>query len=121
MEYAYELPANCPPDNAIFANGKYYRLVKTNLPKQKDFLPQPLIIEKYKNKINNCKWMGISVYTSINSIIEMQSSIPIFRKRIIAIGHLNKDHGKIANSKDNHHNLYYFKNIIIEKIFRVVE
>jgi hypothetical protein len=130
MNYPEHFPHDCPPDESDVASGEFYRFIKKTheIPLQEDFLswreenpskPSP-------TQIPECQACGISVYSSLDDVINLPNRIPRFRKMKVAKGSLNNDLGKIKNTPSlntgkSHHTWWIPKNCEPWKSFKIID
>ena len=77
-----EFPEDCPPTQALAANGSYYRIVKSDPPGRDDFVPlylqnkrrAEIIIEKRRYTL--CETLGLSVYATRNDAVQFAGLFP---------------------------------------------
>lgn len=110
MQWPSHFPNDCPPEDSQSANGEFYRLVRHNPPKERDFKSyreeQP---EREYKDIPECQLVGLSVYSDLDGIIRLLERIPALRKkRRPAKGELIPDLGRIKNTgKDKSHHTWW--------------
>lgn len=101
MEWPEFYPENCPPEDAEQASGTVYRLVRHDPPQMVDF--ETLYEERpkfFENKPNDfiCKGCGVSVCRNFEDIERLQRSSGKMRKRQVAEGIVNSNHGVILHT-----------------------
>lgn len=102
MNYPEHFPDNCPPDESDVASGEFYRFIKKNheIPLQDDFLSwrEENLTKPCPKTIPECQACGVSVYSSLDDVIDLPKRIPRFRKMKVAKGSLNSNLGKTKNT-----------------------
>lgn len=97
-EYQWsELPPDCPPEAAAPAQGKYYRFVRKDPPKARDFAPQA----SYRSDIPDkelCSASAVSLFGTMSAVAEMRRWIRAFEQRLVAEAHLEASMGVIEQS-----------------------
>ena len=77
-----EFPKDCPPTGANAANGTYYRIVRSNPPHTRDFIPMYYENRSRAEKMAKdgkgtlCETMGLSVYSNIEHAVQCASQYP---------------------------------------------
>jgi hypothetical protein len=110
LTWPADFPADCPPGQAVNAEGTYYRIVKHDPPEQSDFEAiyhtDPIRAEDaMSHGKTTCETMGLSVYADIDHAIQCASR---FRKlgRNIARLTLMHEAGKALRTRgtfSSHH------------------
>ncbi|MEA5468174.1 hypothetical protein [Spirulina sp. 06S082] len=127
MQFPDYLPANCPPDTVLPASGTVYYLVNNDPPTPKDFFSKR---EKNPTKKpfpkaeQECQACGISVYTEIGDLFELQQKFPGFANCKPAVGTLNSDLGVIKatpSSGSSHHTFWLASGAKPWEVFKVIE
>lgn len=92
MRFPDWYPESCPPDDALPARGKVYRLVCAEGPQADDFVPlwQCRPNHKYPDM---CKACGLSVHRSREDAERLRSVYPTMRDKTIACGTLTPEMG----------------------------
>lgn len=124
MSWPKFYPPNCPPADAKPANGVFFRLVKSNPPEPKDFIPH---FKQFPNKAFECpcKASGISVNPDDGNAINLLKRIPGYKKKLVAVGELSPDCGVVLctpiESNPSHHTWWHPDGLKTWTYFRVVD
>ena len=102
VTYRDYLPEDCPPDDAQPATGTVYRMLKGDRPTPDDFLSFREL-KPGKAYPSDCIASGLSVYTEIEGIRQLQRRVPRFRKAKVGQGELDAVHGTIKNTPSQLH------------------
>ena len=105
-------PADCPPSDAVAANGIFYRLAKTNPSKPRDFRsvyedePERARKAIEEGRKTKCETMGLSVHADINDAITFARIFRNMGKNIVRVS-LTPDsgveiHSPSEKSKSHH-------------------
>jgi hypothetical protein len=130
MSYPKHFPDNCPPDECDVASDELYRFIKkTNkIPLPEDFLSwrEENPTKPCPATISECQACGISVYSSLDDVINLPNRIPRFRKMKIAKGSVNSDLGRIKNTPSlntgkSHHTWWIPENSEPWKNFKIID
>lgn len=103
MIWKKHLPQNCPPDDAVETQGIVYRLVKQRSITPEDFLSYRELNPDKLYDLSECIVGGISIYTELEGVQKLQSKVPAMKKRKIAKGFLQPQHGKMKNTPSETH------------------
>ena len=77
-----EFPEDCPPTQALAANGSYYRIVKSDTRGRDDFVPlyvqskRRAELEVRKGRRTLCETFGLSVFSDRNDAVQCASQYP---------------------------------------------
>lgn len=117
MDWPTFYPEDCPPEDAVLANGTVYRLVGNNIINEYDFWSQrELRPDATFRDVTECQACGVSVFTDLAEI-EAVNRNPYMRrkKKKIAVGHLDASMGEMKHtpSRQNrsHHTWWIPANI----------
>lgn len=129
MSYPKHFPENCPPDESDIACGEFYRFIKKNqVPLPEDFMSwrEENPTKPCPAQISECQACGVSVYSSLDDVINLPNRIPRFRNMKVAKGSLNCDYGKIKNTPSqntgkSHNTWWILENSEPWKIFKIIE
>jgi hypothetical protein len=117
MQWPSYFPKDCPPHNALDTSGIVYRIIKEEIPQERDFFSWR---EENKDQacpstVTECQACGLSVYTDKNDAEQTIRRIPRFKKSRIAIGTLTSGMGMMANTPSrtskSHHTWWTSKDI----------
>ena len=121
-----DFPSNCPPQDAIDANGLYYRIVNNNPPTSDDFLSKHELgaIPKYRaGQSFLCRWRALSLYASIGDAEHHRDVMP-GDGEFIAEGQLVREMGrtKLTPNPDrmSHTEWWCYHGIVRHLAFRVI-
>ncbi|MCV7252797.1 hypothetical protein H7J86_11535 [Mycobacterium hackensackense] len=94
MAWPEHFPESCPPEDAEPALGSFYRLV--DVPSsEEDFLShlelKQLGIRNFRKFTDECVAAGLSVYSKVEDIYELQNLFPKMQSKAIAHGELTGD------------------------------
>ena len=79
-----DFPDDCPPEDAVPANGTFYRITKDDPPNSRDFLSQyhknRRLAERTisRGRGTQCDTMGISVFANKDDAIKRAKEVPRF-------------------------------------------
>ena len=93
MKWPSFLPKNCPPDDAVPADGVVYRLVRQDPPAQRDFVPQRNAGSRSSFPGSECIASGLSVLRELDDAVRLRKRVPAFKNRTIARGELRPEAG----------------------------
>jgi hypothetical protein len=94
-----DLPPDCPPTDAIAAEGAFYRFVKNDPPTIADFSrPRDLPRKKPIPPEELCEHSALSLYATPEDVRLARQYIPGFNKKKIALGQLARHMGVVYNS-----------------------
>jgi len=102
VTYRDHLPEDCPPEEAQPANGTVYRMLKGNTPTPDDFLSFREL-KPGKAYPSDCIASGLSVYTELAGIRQLQRRVPRFREATVGQGKLDPVHGTIKGTPSQLH------------------
>jgi hypothetical protein len=103
-QWREHLPSDCPPEDAISANGLVYRLVdKVNFDEQDFFSYRELYPERQWDGITECVAGGISIYTDIEGIHRLRRRVKSMRHKKLIAGQLEPTHGKMKHTPSETH------------------
>ena len=106
-----DFPEDCPPEQALPANGAYYRIVKGNPPTSHDFdsayhqNPSRAEREIERGRRTRCETMGLSVFSDQRHAIQCASQYPRIGT-MISLVTLTNEAGKVLRTGgqfDSHH------------------
>lgn len=113
-------PADCPPESATEANGSAYRFVRNDPPTDADFVPYKKAGKAFLG--DDCQACALSVLRDFEDVQYMQSAIPGFRTRHVAVGNLSA--GVILNTPGrgtpSHHSWWLPDGTVVSAGFRVL-
>jgi hypothetical protein len=115
-------PLECPPKDALCAEGTVYRIAKTNPLDPSDFLSvreegKPFPPER------ECEAAGLSLFRKHEDAVHYRRKFPYLGDRI-AQGVLAKDHGKLKptpRGRNSHVTWWPYEGIERSKLFALVE
>ncbi|KJR42989.1 hypothetical protein MCHI_001115 [Candidatus Magnetoovum chiemensis] len=98
MEWAEQLPENCPPDDSTIPNGEiYFRFTKNDLPTIVDFSSQRELKPKARFSWDECLARAVSLQGDINKARKLLKT-PVFRGARVLSVKLTRQSGKIKNT-----------------------
>lgn len=108
MEWAEQLPPDCPPGNSFPPNEQtYYRLVSNFPPTEKDFYSQRMLYPEKDFRVDECRARAISLFTNLR-VCEKVRKLPTQRNnRIIVELVLKKDCGVILRTGQQAHHSWW--------------
>lgn len=92
-------PPGCPPDEAVWADGVYYRLVKSNPAQDADF--RTCEESGKKPHAPPCKRKALSLLATVNDARAYMRRYPKLGSFIAEV-HLSSEHGKVLDAHDGH-------------------
>ena len=126
-------PADCPPEQALDANGTFYRLVKNDPPAREDFrtLAEQYPSRRFSTKPSPksgvselVKAHGLSLMADKEDVIRLRRAVPAYRDGLLGKGDLVPDHGKVlatpSQSGRSHHTWWTYDGAEPEAAFVVV-
>jgi hypothetical protein len=88
------IPPGCPPPDAQPAAIDAYRLVSKDPPSDTDFVrPIDKPHEPAETAEEECSLYALSVFTDPADVNLAQQFIPGFKKKLVALGHIEPEHG----------------------------
>ena len=109
MTWPAHYPKGCPPADAMDADGQFYRFVSNDPPQGDDFLSLRQLNPRrtYPDVATECQSCGLSLLQDASDAKRMKSRIPAFRNKLVAIGALRPDCGRVlptpSRSSTSHH------------------
>lgn len=86
IDWAEELPFNCPPEDAIRPNNSpFYRLVDTIPPTDKDFWSHRKLFPLQKYKVSDCMARSCSLIATVEQSFELLKLPTLKGKRIVKL------------------------------------
>ena len=87
LEWAEELPPNCPPSDAVRPKGEqYYRLVQRIPPSEQDFWSQrKMHPNKVFNNVSECVARSCSLISTLDVCIEYAKLPNLRNRKIVAL------------------------------------
>lgn len=119
-------PDDCPPKTSDSANGRVYRLVGASPPNENDFLSWKQRSPNKDYGVKACQSCGLSVFVDLDHCRRLRRLVPALRKKHIATGELESQHGRIQNTPSNkmkEHYTWWVPEAVEEpwQLFQVVE
>lgn len=90
MHWPAHYPSECPPSDAKFAEGSFFRLTQRQVPKDKDFYSQYAIEKKrvelnkapqMRGEMDTCLARGLSVFSSVEECVRARKKVASLRKK----------------------------------------
>jgi hypothetical protein len=98
MQWAEDLPEDCPPQGAIVPNGEvFYRIVKTIPPDESDFYSTKKLGVKRRGAVDECVEMALSIFSTLDDCKSLKA-IESFKNRLIVSFTLDKGCGLIKST-----------------------
>lgn len=116
MRFPVDFPQSCPDNDAVQANGTYYRIVRGDSLSEADFMSYHEL-----GKLPNatpCRRVGVSLYNSRKAALHMLS-LQRFLGRAIAEGRLSPSSGKtkLTNPVSGHVCWWPFEDVVRHRLF----
>lgn len=103
MKWFEQLPAGCPPNDALECDGIFYRIANANPAVHSDFFSQrKMFPNKVFADVDECIVRSLSVFNNLEST-KQRLKLPKFRKAHIAMVSLVNTDGKIKKTFGESH------------------
>lgn len=125
-DWPASFPSNCPPGDAVDANGRFYRLVDVAPPTADDFLSLSELVaagkRKPRKRIDLCEAAGVSIFADAQDLQRIRLMAP-FADCFVAVGDIDGS-GKLKPTprgpSDSHHTWWVPENDTTWQQFKVV-
>ena len=118
MQFPNNWPENCPPADAVIAEGEVYRIVCNAPPNNSDF--QTHFETGKMPKGDLCLRCGLSVFRIAIDAVHMRNKYPKLGNQI-AKGTLQKNHGKTKQTGTSSHTTWWiYENVDRASLFTCV-
>jgi hypothetical protein len=95
MSFASNCPNDCPPADALDANGEVIRFVRNDPPTADDL---KTYADEGKASDDACRACALSVLVRMEDVPIARKAMPWFKKRLVARANLTAVHGRIKQS-----------------------
>lgn len=116
-DWAAVLPEGCPPNQAVPANGTFYRLIRSETPTNSDFLSQRegAPAKKFSN-VSECIARSVSIWSNSQKCLDVRK-LPGMKHRILVQIDLTPVDGKLMQYGDiDHYSWWRTKNFKVEAV-----
>lgn len=114
MEWFENLPAHCPPKEAIIPKGEQYYRLSHNPPKDEDFLSLREINPNQSFFVSECIARALSIFPDKDSCLEIKK-LPLHKNKLLIALTLNESDGVIlrTTSRKGHYSWWRSKEYVI--------
>lgn len=100
MNWAEPLPKNCPPEDSVFPDGLFYRVIENSEPCEFDFYSHRKRDPDKKFNASECRARSLSVFDRIESCQKVRL-LPLHKNKEIIEIELSESSGAIKRTGHN--------------------